>query len=94
MPNQHSEMELLNKEKYKQLLDPVCAVTINNQFARAMIEQKVTGQVYVDDINKQQTSYIVHPYGMSLLLGNSTNRSFNEPFKIHALNLDAKRDKH
>lgn len=90
----HDEMELLDKKNYTKLINLVRQVTINNLFARSVIEQKVTGQVFVDDQINPRTCYIIHPYGMSLLVGDCTNQAFIDWFKIHSLNIDAKRDKH
>ena len=79
-------MEILEKEKYSKLIEPLKKVTINNLFARAVVEQKVSGKVYVDDRANLETYYVVHPYGMSLLFGNHTNHTFNKAFKEYALN--------
>ncbi len=79
-------MELLKKEKYSKLIEPLKKVTINNLFARAVVEQRVSGKVYVDDCLNPSTYHVVHPYGMSLLFGNHTNHTFNKTFKQYALN--------
>lgn len=67
-------------------------IPFNNLFARAVVENKVTGKVYVDNRFDIKTAYIVHPYGMTLLLGDSNNEKFNQQFKTYALNRDNKRD--
>ncbi len=67
----------LLKEKIKQ-------VTINNLFARSVIEGHVSGKVFVDNISDPQTWYIVHPYGMSLLAGDCGNEEFNSRFLVYA----------
>lgn len=87
-------MQLLNKTNYHLLLAPLRQVTINNLFARAVIEQKVNGQVFVDDCDEPTTFYVIHPYGMTLLFGNSNNQSFNNSFKVYALNQGGTRQKH
>lgn len=79
-------MKLLNKGHYYKLAAPLAAVTINNLFARAVIEHKITGTVFVDDTENPSTFYIVHPYCMTLLFGRSDNKTFNLAFKEHALN--------
>ena len=86
-------MELLEKEDYNRLDEPLCQVTINNLFARSVVEKKVTGKVFVDDKSNPKTFYVVHPYGMTLLFGNSSNRSFNESFRQFALNNNNTRKK-
>lgn len=87
-------MELLNKTDYHKLSESLQQVTINNLFARAVIEQKVNGQVFVDDADNPSTFYVIHPYGMTLLFGNSNNPSFNNSFKVYALNQNGTRDRH
>jgi len=87
-------MKILDKKEYIKLVDTVRQVGINNLFARSVIENKVAGRVYVDQRADPKTCYIVHPYGMSLLLGDKDNRSFNEIFRRYALNTDEQRDKY
>lgn len=66
---------------------------INTLFAWAVIGQKVKGTVYVDDTDVPRTCYILHPYGMSLLAGDSNNTAFNQMFKEYALNIRKERIK-
>lgn len=87
-------MKLLNKTDYAKLTEPLQQATINNLFARSVIEQKVNGQVFVDDCDYPSTFYVIHPYGMTLLFGNSNNPSFNNSFKTYALNQNGTRHKH
>ncbi len=87
-------MKLLEKNKYEKLLNPISQVTINNLFARAVIEKRVSGSIYVDHLNEPKTFYVVHPYGMSLLFGNSNNEEFNYCFKYYALNVNKNRNEH
>ena len=61
--------QLLGKNNYNILTEPLNKVTINSLFARSVIEFRVTGKVYVDDCDHPRTLYVVHPYGMSLLFG-------------------------
>ncbi len=89
IPN--NKMVLLESNKYESVQNALQQVTFNNLFARSVIEHKITGKVFVDDPNNPQTFYIVHPYGMTLLLGDNSNKDFNEVFKKYALNVDAKR---
>lgn len=84
-------MKLLNKCDYSKLIDSVRKVPFNNLFARSVIEGIVSGTVYVDNIANINTAYIVHPYGMSLLLGDSNQERFNYSLKLYALNLENKR---
>jgi len=81
-------MELLDKADYKKVVQPLKKVTINSLFARAVVEQKVTGKIYVDNPDNPKTFYVVHPYGMTLLFGQANNEKFNTAFKSYALNND------
>lgn len=79
-------MILLEKEKYSKLLEPLKTMTTNNLFAHAVTEGAVDGKVFVDDIENPKSFYLLHPYGMSLLLGDPNNEKFNLEFKKYALN--------
>jgi GNAT superfamily N-acetyltransferase len=86
-------MILLEKEKFRKVLEPLNKVTMNVSFAYAVVEKYVSGLIYTDDVQNPQTFYIVHPYGLSLLLGNSGNPDFNEKFKNYALNVKGIRNR-
>ncbi len=86
-------MLLLDLTDYDLLTDPLRKVTINNLFARAVIERRVTGSVYVDDKKNPGTFYVVHPYGMSLLFGDPDNQEFIKRFVNFILNKDGGRSK-
>ena len=87
-------MELLDKKDYDKVTYYLSQVEINNLFARSVIEKKITGKVYADRIDNPKTFYIVHPYGMSLVLGDSQNIDFNNNLLDYSLNLNKIRDKH
>ncbi len=84
----------LGKEHFHKLTDPLRNVSVNNLFARAVIENYIDGKAYVDDIQNPKTFYVVHPYGMSLLFGDYTNSDFNAKLKAYAFNLNKHRNKH
>ena len=84
----------LDKSKYEKVLKPLMEVTINNLFALSVVEEKVDGFVYVDDTENPATFYIIHPYGMSLLFGETDNNDFNTKFLDYALNTFRIRDKY
>jgi hypothetical protein len=84
-------MILLEKDRYKILIEPLKKIPINISFVHSVIEKSVSGKVYVDNIEEPSTFYILHPYGLSLLYGNSRNEDFNNSFKEYALNTNAKR---
>jgi GNAT superfamily N-acetyltransferase len=87
-------MELLHPKDYGMVSGPVNQVLFNNLFARSVIEHKVTGKVFVDNPDDPKTFYVVHPYGMSLLFGDSENAEFNSKFLDYSLNVNKTRDKH
>jgi GNAT superfamily N-acetyltransferase len=87
-------MKSLDKKFYGRLTNHLKQVRINNLFARSVIEGKVSGQVFVDNIENPKTFYVVHPYGMSLLFGDSKNTEFNNKFLNYSLNTNKIRDKH
>ena len=85
-------MELLDEKFYGQLTNVLKQVRINNLFARSVIEKKISGQVFVDNFENPKTFYVVHPYGMSLLFGDSQNAEFNNKFLEYSLNSNKIRD--
>jgi hypothetical protein len=87
-------MILVGKENYTKLTHLLDGVNFNHLFARSVVDQTVNGRVYVDDINNPRTSYIVHNYGMSLLIGDHTNAEFSLAFRQHALNVHQNRTSH
>jgi hypothetical protein len=87
-------MILLEPKDYSKATGPLKAVAINNLFARAVVEGHITGFVHVDDAANPKTFHVVHPYGMSLLFGDSGNKAFNAEFLDYAINKDQVRKKH
>lgn len=87
-------MKLLDKSRYSELIEPVREVSFNTLFAEAVIGHKINGEIFVDDIENPKTYYVVHPYGMTLLFGDSRNEEFNIDFRNYALNTHRIRDKH
>ncbi len=85
-------MHLLPVTDYHKLQHLLKQVTFNQLFARAVIEHKVSGRVYADDIRNPAVAYIVHAYGMSLLLGDPGRIDFNRAFGAYALNKDHSRN--
>ena len=86
-------MILLKERAYCKVREPLQKVTINNLFARTVVEKHLMGKVFVDDVNTPGTFHVVHPYGMSLLFGNPENDGFNRQFREYALNRDKTRHK-
>jgi GNAT superfamily N-acetyltransferase len=84
-------MEPLPKGKYKFVIDVLKDAAINTLFARFVAEKKVSGKVLVDDADSPSTFYIIHPYGMTLLIGHTENEKFNADFVDYALNKKGER---
>lgn len=84
-------MKPLPKEEYIRLMPLLHEVPFNILFARAVAEQIVAGKVWVNEGPEITTAYIVHPYGMTLLLGNPDNETFNHRFREYALNAGGER---
>ena len=70
-------MIILDKSNYYKALESLQMVRINHLFADAVLQGHINGQVYVDQPENPSTFYVVHPYGMSLLFGDTTNEKFN-----------------
>lgn len=76
----------LKTENYHKVLEPLSKVAINHLFARTVLEQKMDGEVFVDDPDEPTTFYIKHAYGMSLLFGRTDNPEFNTQLTSYLLN--------
>lgn len=87
-------MILLDKKDYYKVLEPLREVTINHLFAKAVIEKHVSSSIYVDNVENPTSFYVCHPYGMSLLFGDSTHEAFNAWLLSHALNSFNTRDRY
>lgn len=85
-------MELLSEKNYHKVTSLLMEVKINNLFARSVVEKKVKGKVFVNDPENPETCYVIHPYFMSLLFGDSTNIEFNMQLLDHLLNKNKVRD--
>ncbi len=86
-------MVLLEKNQYDQVRDSLRKVSVNNLFALSVIEGHVTGKVYADQTSHASSFYIVHPYGMSLLFGDTGNDRFNLRLLDYFLNKNQERIK-
>ncbi len=86
-------MIVLEKQHYPKLTHALNGIPFNTLFARAVIEQTVNGQIFADNTEAPKTFYVLHPYGMSLLLGDCQNEEFNKEFKEYALNVNKSRSK-
>ncbi len=68
-------MEILPVSDYDKAASALEEVTVNSNLTRAVVENRVIGKIYVDNITDPEIFYVSHPYGMSLLFGN-VNDSF------------------
>ena len=66
----------LNKNSYIKLMDYILDIPFNMLMARSVILDHVDGNIFVDDCDNPKSFYIVHPYGMTYLCGDSSNQSF------------------
>lgn len=67
----------LEVKDYVKVIAPLESLTINTLFAKAVIYKQISGLVYVDSDIEPKVFYIAHPYGMSLLFGDTENEDFN-----------------
>ena len=84
-------MILLDPKSYPKLTEPLKKVGINHLFAQTVIEQKMDGEIYVDDVDQPTTFYVKHHYGMALLFGKTDNERFNRSLAKYLLNEEGKR---
>ena len=86
-------MKILSQKNYGTAIHPLKNVTINNLFARSVIEKHVLGTVYVDNLEKPKVFYVVHPYGMALFYGETDDSVFLRNFRAHMFNQHKSRQK-
>jgi len=68
----------LSKDRYEILLAPIMQVPFNMLMARSVLSHHVDGRVFVDSCESPESFYIVHPYGMTFLCGDSSKEAFNQ----------------
>jgi GNAT superfamily N-acetyltransferase len=78
-------MKLLPLHDYKLAIPKLKEVSINNLFARSVVEKHVNGNVYVDNIVSPKAFYVIHPYGMSLLYGDISDDFLQSELKDYLL---------
>ena len=72
----------IDKQEYDKVIQSLSRVSFNNLFARSVIEKRVSGSIYVNNTKNPETLYIVHPYGMSLLLGDHDIVAFGKVYIV------------
>jgi GNAT superfamily N-acetyltransferase len=70
-------MILLPSSEYHHVASLLSTVPFNTLFARAVLQGHVRGRVHVDEPLQPCAGYVAHPYGMSLLFGETDNERFN-----------------
>jgi L-amino acid N-acyltransferase YncA len=84
----------LTPEHYHKAKQPLAEVAINTLFAEAVVGRETMGKVYADSLEEPRAFLVVHPYGMSLLFGDSDKEDFYEGLKAYLLNDNKVRDRH
>lgn len=86
-------MILLPPHHYHLVHEHLSEVDANVLFAYSVVNQEVSGKIFVDKLDAPSVFYIAHPYGMSLLLGDTHNDSFNEALRVYLCNQNEMRKK-
>ena len=89
-----AHMESLHPGDYHKAAKPLEKVKLNTLFAKTVMEGHLPGTVLVDDANKPKTFLVKHPYGMSLLIGDSSNTAFNKTLNEYMLDARGERSGH
>lgn len=84
-------MHLLPPTHYPTLHTLLAAVPFNGYFARSVLQHHVRGSVFVDSVDAPHNAYILHPYGMSLLLGDGESEGFKKWLYDYMLNTQGQR---
>lgn len=75
----------LEEKDYDKVSGPLHEVNINTLFAENVVRQDMPGAVYVDDAARPEVFYIAHPYGMSILFGDTEKEAFNRALRDYLL---------
>jgi len=78
-------MKLLAGDHGQVISERLLEIPFNTLFASAVLRAQVQGKIYVDDLMDPDACYIAHPYGMSLLIGNTENEEFNASLREYLL---------
>jgi len=84
-------MNQLPVSGYAHIRTRIAEIPFNTFFARAVLDRRVGGTVYTDDIHRPANVLVVHKYGMALLLGEGKNPVFNRWLYGFMLNEDNER---
>lgn len=78
----------MKEKNYCRVQSFLSEVPFNHLFAQAVVDKKVDGKIFVDNLKVPSTVYIKHNYGMSLLCGSFQNESFNGALCRYLLNYE------
>jgi RimJ/RimL family protein N-acetyltransferase len=78
-------LDELRPAEYPRLLAPLGALEMNTLFARAVLERRAPGRVFVDAAARPSVGYVIHGYGMSLLFGSTGHAARDEQIAAQVL---------
>lgn len=84
-------MILLPPDDFARHLSLLRQVPINHLFALAVLRRQVDGWVWADHPDHPQALYLLHPYSMSLLVGETDHPAFLEALRKHCLGSSSSR---
>ncbi len=84
-------MILLRRDDHSKVAPLLDAVPFNTLFARAVLEGRMDGRIYVDDVDSPGAACFAHAYGMSLLAGLGEAPVFTGRLKDYLLNANGER---
>jgi len=88
--HEHPDWKAIDHKNYHLVRPLLSDVTFNILFARMVLDKKVSGFIYVDDLDKPNVCFIQHPYGMLLLAGGG-DADFKHALKNFVLKYDSSR---
>ncbi|MFP4362800.1 MAG: GNAT family N-acetyltransferase [Spirochaetia bacterium] len=86
-------MRLMKAQEYYKALPLLQEARINTLFAQSVAIGNVSGKIYCNDKQEPDVFYIHHPYGMTLLIGNTEDGSFNSSLKPYLLGKSVERNR-
>jgi hypothetical protein len=84
-------MYLLPEDDYHKLGPLIGRIPFNTLFAQSIIKKHLKGTIHVDDPINPNNAYILHPYGMSLLVGDAKDQEFESWLLPYLLNRSRER---
>jgi GNAT superfamily N-acetyltransferase len=81
----------LPKEQFWKAEKPLEAVPFNTLFASTVVDNVLSGRIYVDNVQNPTAFLVAHPYGMSLLFGKTDNAGFNNSLREYMADAEGTR---